>query len=99
MNALGPSVLTLPSHVPPSALAPVLEIAERQGATGRDVIVAAAVAMEVSARVGTSPGGLRATTDGFPLKVRAGHGLSGTAPTNTGRPAGPVCARWTRSLR
>lgn len=69
MNALDWNVLMPPSHVPPYALAPVLAMAERQGASGRDVITAAVVAMEVSARVGTSLGGLRATKGGFPLKV------------------------------
>lgn len=69
MNALDWNVLMPPSHVPPYAIAPALALAEARGASGRDLILAAVLAMEVSGRVGTSLGGLRATKGGFPLKV------------------------------
>lgn len=69
MNALDWNVLMPPSHVPPYAIPPALALAEAGGRTGRDLITASVLAMEVSGRVGTSLGGLRATEGGFPLKV------------------------------
>ncbi len=69
MNALDWNVLMPPSHVPPYAIAPALAMAEARKATGRDLILASVLAMEVSGRVGTSLGGLRATQGGFPRKV------------------------------
>lgn len=69
MNALDWNVLMPPSHVPPYAIAPALALAEAQGKSGRDLIVAAVLAMEVSGRIGTALGGLRATKGGYPLKV------------------------------
>ncbi|MBF9032661.1 hypothetical protein HKCCE2091_00265 [Rhodobacterales bacterium HKCCE2091] len=69
MNALDWNVLMPPSHVPPYAIPPALALAEAGQRSGRDLIVAAVLAMEVSGRVGTSLGGLRATKGGYPLKV------------------------------
>ena len=69
MNALDWNALLPPSHVPPYVLAPVLALAEANRKTGKDLLAAAAVGMEVAARVGTSLGGLRATPGGFPLRV------------------------------
>lgn len=69
MNALDWNVLMPPSHVPPYAIAPALAMAEARGASGQDLITAAVLAMEISGRVGTALGGLRATKGGFPLKV------------------------------
>jgi 2-methylcitrate dehydratase PrpD len=69
MNALDWNALLPPSHVPPYVLAPVLALAESNRKTGKDLITAAVVGMEVAGRVGTSLGGLRATPGGFPLKV------------------------------
>lgn len=69
MNALDWNVLMPPSHVPPYAIPPALALAETKGKSGRDLIAAAVLAMEVSGRVGTSLGGLRATKGGYPLRV------------------------------
>jgi 2-methylcitrate dehydratase PrpD len=69
MNALDWNALLPPSHVPPYVLAPVLALAEANHKTGKDLITAAIVGMEVAGRVGTSLGGLRATPGGFPLRV------------------------------
>lgn len=69
MNALDWNALLPPSHVPPYVLAPVLALAEANCKTGKDLITAAVVGMEVAGRVGTSLGGLRATPGGFPLQV------------------------------
>lgn len=69
MNALDWNVLMPPSHVPPYAIPPALALAESGGKSGKDLITAAVLAMEVSGRVGTALGGLRATKGGFPLKV------------------------------
>lgn len=69
MNALDWNVLMPPSHVPPYAIPPALALAEAHGKPGRDLITATVLAMEVSGRVGTSLGGLRATPGGFPLNV------------------------------
>lgn len=69
MNALDWNVLMPPSHVPPYAIPPALALAETGRKSGKDLITAAVLAMEVSGRVGTALGGLRATKGGFPLKV------------------------------
>ncbi|MBU3740257.1 MAG: MmgE/PrpD family protein [Rhodoferax sp.] len=69
MNALDWNALLPPSHVPPYIIAPAMAVAETQRRSGRDLIAAAVVGMEVAGRVGTSLGGLRATPGGFPLRV------------------------------
>lgn len=69
MNALDWNVLMPPSHVPPYVIPPAMALAELGNKSGRDLITAAVLAMEVSGRVGTSLGGLRATKGGFPFKV------------------------------
>ncbi len=69
MNALDWNVLMPPSHVPPYAIPAALALAETGHKTGRDLITACILAMEVSGRVGTSLGGLRATKGGYPLRV------------------------------
>lgn len=69
MNALDWNVLMPPSHVPPYVIPPALALAERDGKSGKDLITSVVLAMEVSGRVGTSLGGLRATKGGFPLQV------------------------------
>ena len=69
MNALDWNVLMPPSHVPPYAIPAALALAETTNTSGRDLITACVLAMEVSGRVGTSLGGLRATKGGYPLRV------------------------------
>ena len=69
MNALDWNVLMPPSHVPPYVIPPALALAEAGGKSGQDLITAAVLAMEVSGRIGTSLGDLRATPGGFPRNV------------------------------
>ena len=69
MNALDWNALLPPSHVPPYVIPPALALAETHGKSGRDLITAVVLALEVSGRVGTSLGGLRATPGGYPLRV------------------------------
>ena len=69
MNALDWNALLPPSHVPPYVVPPALALAELNGKTGKDLITAVALGLEVSGRVGTSMGDLRATPGGFPLRV------------------------------
>ena len=69
MNALDWNALLPPSHVPPYVMPPALALAEANGKTGKDLIAAIVLGMEVAGRVGTSLGGLRATEGGFPLRV------------------------------
>jgi 2-methylcitrate dehydratase PrpD len=69
MNAIDWNALLPPSHVPPYVIPPALALAEARHASGKDLICAVAAALEVSGRVGTSLGGLRATPGGFPLRV------------------------------
>lgn len=69
MNALDWNALLPPAHVPPYAIPPALALAETNGRSGRELIAAIVLAMEVSGRVGASLGGLRATPGGFPLRV------------------------------
>jgi 2-methylcitrate dehydratase PrpD len=58
-----------PSHVSPYVLPPVLAIAEAKRKSGKDLITAMALASEVSGRLGTVIGGLRATPGGFRRRV------------------------------
>jgi hypothetical protein len=69
MNAIDWNALLPPSHVPPYVVPPALALAEAHHASGQDLICAVATALEISGRVGTSLGGLRATPGGFPLRV------------------------------
>jgi len=69
MNALDWNALLAPSHVPPYVIPPAFALAELHGKSGKDLITAVALALEISGRVGTSLGGLRATPGGFPLRV------------------------------
>jgi 2-methylcitrate dehydratase PrpD len=69
MNALDWNVLMPPSHVPPYSIPPALALVEKTGASGADLITGAILAMEVSGRVGTALGGLRATKGGYPKPV------------------------------
>lgn len=69
MNAIDWNALLPPSHVPPYVVPPALALAEAHHASGPDLICAVATALEISGRVGTSLGGLRATPGGFPLRV------------------------------
>lgn len=69
MNALDWNALLPPSHVPPYVIPSALALAEANRKSGRDLITAVVLALEVSGRVGTSLGGLRATPGGFPLRV------------------------------
>lgn len=69
MNALDWNALLPPSHVPPYVIPAALALAEAQRRSGKDLLVALALALEIPARVGTALGGLRATPGGFPLRV------------------------------
>lgn len=69
MNALDWNALLPPSHVPPYVIPAALALAETHCKTGEELIVALALSLEISGRIGTSLGGLRATPGGFPLRV------------------------------
>lgn len=69
MHALDWCSVQAPSHVSPYVLPPVLAVAEARRKSGKDLITAMALASEVSGRLGTVIGGLRATPGGFPRTV------------------------------
>ena len=69
MNALDWNALLPPSHVPPYVMPGAMALAELEGRSGRDLITALVLGMEVAGRVGRSLGGLRATKGGYPLPV------------------------------
>lgn len=69
MNTLDWNALLPPSHVPPYVIPPALALGEAHGRSGKDLITALALALEIPGRVGTALGGLRATPGGFPLRV------------------------------
>ena len=75
MNALDWNALLPPSHTPPYVMPSAMALAEAQGRSGKDLIAAVVLGMEVAGRVGTSLGGLRATKGGFPVRV---WGISST---------------------
>ena len=75
MNALDWNALLPPSHTPPYVMPSALALAEAQEKTGKDLITAVVLGLEVAGRIGTSLGGLRATKGGFPLRV---WGISST---------------------
>lgn len=68
MNALDYCVLQPPAHVAPFVIPPALAMAEVRNVAGRELIVALAVAHELSCRVADSLGNLRATPGGLPLR-------------------------------
>lgn len=69
MNALDWNALLPPNHVPPYVIPSALALAEATSKSGKDLITAIVLALEISGRVGTSLVGLRATPGGLPLKV------------------------------
>ena len=75
MNALDWNALLPPSHTPPYVMPTAMALAEAQGKSGKDLITAVVLGLEVAGRVGTSLGGLRATKGGFPVRV---WGISST---------------------
>ena len=56
MNALDWNALLPPSHVPPYVIPAALALAETNRRSGKDLLVALALALEISGRVGTSLG-------------------------------------------
>lgn len=81
MHALDWCAVQPPAHVPAYVLPAVLAIAEAKRKSGKELIAAMALAMEVSGRIGNSIGGLRATPGGFPRRVwgLSTNQLGGTA--------------------
>lgn len=79
MNALDWCPVMPPAHVPPFVLPPVLALAEERGKSGKDLLAAAALGMEVTGRLAHATGGLRA--EGFPRRVwgLASNQVGGTA--------------------
>lgn len=69
MNALDWCPVIPPAHVPPFVLPPVMALAEARGKSGKDLIAAAALGMEVTSRLSTATGGLRSGKDGVPRRV------------------------------
>jgi 2-methylcitrate dehydratase PrpD len=68
MNALDYCALQPPAHVTPYVIPSVMATAELRHAPGQAVIVALAVAHEVSCRIAAALGNLRATPGGLPLR-------------------------------
>jgi len=68
MNALDYCALQPPAHVTPYVVPSVLAMAETRRVSGKELIAALAVSLEVSCRIAQSLGNLRATPGGFPLK-------------------------------
>lgn len=64
MNALDFDLILPPGHVTPYVLPVALAVAESAGASGRDLIVATAIAHEISFRFGKAMDNLRDTKDG-----------------------------------
>ncbi|MGE4239153.1 MmgE/PrpD family protein [Ramlibacter sp.] len=81
MNALDWCPVMSPAHVPPFVLPPVFALAQARKLSGKDAIAAAAMGMEVSTRLGTATGGLRAGKDGVPRRVwgLSSNSVAGTA--------------------
>jgi len=81
MNALDWCPVVPPAHVPPFVLPPVLALAEARGESGKDLIAAAALGMEVTSRLSSATGGLRSGKDGVPRRVwgLSSNSIGGTA--------------------
>ena len=69
MNALDWCPVQSPAHVVAFVLPPVMAMAEAHGKSGRDLIAATALAMEVTGRLGAATGGLRSPNGGIPRRV------------------------------
>lgn len=69
MNALDWCPVVPPAHVPPFVLPAVMAMAQARGKSGRDLIAAAALGMEVTSRLATATGGLRSGKEGVPRRV------------------------------
>lgn len=83
MNALDWCPVMPPAHVPPFVVPPMLALAEARGKSGRDLIAAAALGMEISGRLAHATGGLR--FEGFPRRVwgLTSNQIGGTAGAGT----------------
>lgn len=81
MNALDWCPVLPPAHNSAYCLPPVLAIAEARGKTGKDLITAMVLAMEVSGRISNATGGLRSEKGGLPRRVwgLASNQVGGTA--------------------
>ena len=81
MNALDWCPVVPPAHVPPYVLPPVLAMAQARGKSGKDLIAAAALGMEVTSRLSTATGGLRSGKEGVPRRVwgLSANSVGGTA--------------------
>ena len=80
MNALDWCPVLPPAHVSPFVLPPVLALAEARGKSGKELIAAAALGMELSSRLATATGGLRSGKDAVPRRV---WGLSSNSIVGT----------------
>lgn len=69
MNALDWCPLLPPAHVTAYVLPPILALAEARGLSGKEVIKAAVLAMEITGRLSTATGGLRSEAGGLPRRV------------------------------
>lgn len=81
MNALDWCPVIPPAHVPPFVLPAVMALAQARGKSGKDLIAAAALAMEVTSRLSTATGGLRSGKDAVPRRVwgLTSNSIGGTA--------------------
>jgi len=76
MNALDWCPVVPPAHAPPFVLPPVLALAQARSRSGKALIAATALGLEVTARLSAATGGLRSGKDGVPRRV---WGLSATS--------------------
>jgi 2-methylcitrate dehydratase PrpD len=81
MNALDWCPLVPPAHVSAFVLPPVLALAQARGKSGKALIAATALGMDVSSRLSTATGGLRSGKDGVPRRVwgLSTNSIGGTA--------------------
>lgn len=81
MNALDWCPILPPAHVSAYVLPPALAIAEARGNSGKDLITAMALAMEVTGRLSNATGGLRSQAGGLPRRVwgLSSNQIGGTA--------------------
>ena len=82
MNALDWCPVVPPAHVSPFVMPAVLALAQARAKSGKALIAAAALGMEVTSRLSTATGGLRSGKDGVPRRVW------GLTPNSIGGTAG-----------
>jgi 2-methylcitrate dehydratase PrpD len=81
INALDYDAIISVSHIPPFVLPAMLAVAEKEGATGRDLILAIAIGHEIAARIARATIGLMEVVPERPnrgiVTFPVAHGYSG----------------------